>query len=445
MILTCPIGSQPQTSGDIKLTLIVVRQADMFIGIQIALHEKFGLKSDVLRQQFFDFLRSANHIPDQNPLSRWADLLRQDANIIRSLNACQNQPQCSIPFTVYEWFLKVLREFGVDFVISPTGDVLIRGINPKSDVAQWTYTDKFIEVIKRAAMLLPADVGEELLALIDPWVVGIAVAVVVVWAISHFFGVGEIADVILIIVGVVSLGPIAWKAGEHLINFALKMVGGKTSEDLDEAAKHLSEAVSLIGVQVAMALLLKKAPKAFREPRNKMGTKLSTPYSMKTIGEPPITEGYLFYKPKTTILESPFPAGKSAGFTNQWGDITLLVSKVASEAQAAKIHELVHRFLVPKLQAFPQLRQSMAVLKSNSYLKSYILRYLEEALAETVAKLSVNGVSWQNFLLGLKFPLGNNGSVAYVTKAAIKSEAAGILLGPINVTGMWFNVYYAFQ
>ena len=109
MIFTSPIGSETQTSGDAKITLVVSRQADMFFGVQIALHGKFGLNTDALRGQFFAFLRSTNRITDDNPLSRWADILRTQKGIVESLNACQNQPQCSVPFTVYEWFLTALR------------------------------------------------------------------------------------------------------------------------------------------------------------------------------------------------------------------------------------------------------------------------------------------------------------------------------------------------
>jgi hypothetical protein len=139
---------------------------------------------------------------------------------------------------------------------------------------------------------------------------------------------------------------------------------------------------------------------------------------------------------------SEFPYGRSGGETNRWGDITLLVTKNIKDVNATKIHELVHRFLIPKLQTFPKLRQFSAVLKNQGYLRSYTLRYLEEALAETVAQLTVNGFNWRNFIVGVKFPVGVAGESCYVTNAAMATEAAGILLGPINVSGIVFNVYY---
>lgn len=305
--------------------------------------------------------------------------------------------------------------------------------------------EKVSLAIWRCLPLLPAEVANELKQLLTPAAITIMVVVLAVWAASHFFGVGEIIDVILIIVGAITLGPIAVKAAEHLYYFASKSLYAKNETDINQAAKHLADAISLIGVQVVMALLLKKAPKVLNQPRNRMGTKLATPYNKKTIGTPPKTEGSIFYKPKTTILPNSNRLGKSGGITNQWGDVYLVLSKVASEAKAAKIHELVHRFLTPKLQVFPRLRQNMTILKSNSYMKSYILRYLEEALAETVAQMATRGVNWRSLLVGLKFPFGTNGGTMYVTKAAMKTEAMGVLLGPINVGGMVFNVYYAYK
>lgn len=367
-----------------------------------------------------------------------------------------NGQRVKVSVRVYPEVVEDLKRFGINLKIATGGKATFNGYSSsfeqnikktenerllplETPIEKMTTLEKIGETIKRAIFLLPEDVGKELLALLDPVALAIVAGVLVVWAASHFFGVGEVVDVILIIVGVISLGPIAWKAGGHLIDYATTAVNAKNEEDLNIAARHLSEAIALIGVQVVMALLLKKAPKAFREPRNQMGSKLSTTLTMETIGVPPETPGSIFYKPKTTIVDSPFPAGKSGGVTNQWGDVTVMVSKVTNEAAAALIHEKVHRFFTAKLQMFPKLRQFRAVLKTNSYLKSYILRYLEEALAETIAQVRVNG--WENLIVGLKFPLKEG----YVTVAKMGTEALGILLGPINVSGMVFNVYYAYS
>lgn len=101
----------------------------------------------------------------------------------------------------------------------------------------------------------------------------------------------------------------------------------------------------------------------------------------------------------------------------------------------ALYHETVHRFLTPKLQIFREFR---IYLKQSGYMRSYILRYLEEALAETYAHLRTNGFSKEYVLKGLAFPIGDYYEIRV---SLLGREAKGILLGPINVGGMVYNVY----
>lgn len=314
---------------------------------------------------------------------------------------------------------------------------------PETPIAQWTTIQKLDSVIRRAALLLPEEVGNQLLGLLEPWALAAMAVVLIIWIGGHFIVASEIADVALLILGGIFLGLAAFQAGGHLANFAIKCVDGRTEKDLDESAQHLAEAIALIGVQTVMALLLAKAPEVFREPKMQMNQlEPSVPLTMETVGEPPLTPGKLFYEPKLTEKLSEFPRGPSGGSTNRWGDISLLVTKNIKDVNAVKVHELVHRFLTPKLQILPKIRQFRAVLKNQGYLRSNLLRYLEEALAETVAQLTVNGLNWRNFIAGVKFPVGEAGEACYVTNPAMIMEAKGILLGPINVGGIIFNVYY---
>lgn len=65
-----------------------------------------------------------------------------------------------------------------------------------------------------------------------------------------------------------------------------------------------------------------------------------------------------------------------------------------------------------------------------------IIKFLEEAIAEGVAQLTVHGV--RSALKSVTFPVKNG----YVTLAELGAEARGILLGPINVGGMNFLAYF---
>ena len=357
-----------------------------------------------------------------------------------------------------------MRSFGIIISASGRGEAKVTGFKPslgenvkkylkteadfvaakETPISQWTTDDKLKEVIKRAASLLPESIGNQLLALLDPLSLAIMVGVVIIWAGSHFLVAGWVVDGVMLFLGVVTMGPIAWTAGRHLGTFTLKTINAANEEDLDEAAKHLSEAVALLGVQVVMALLLKKGPKVLNEPRRLMSETVE-PLNFKTIGDPPTSSKSFFdgYEGKLSFSKHPFAGieGEMAGgSTSPYGDISITYSRNAkiNDITVAFFHERVHRFLVPRLQLFTYLRQTLTILKRNSYLQSYILRYLEEALAETVGQVKGNG--WRNFFVGIKFPT-NKG---YVELSKVGIEAGGIFLGPINFGGMNYNVYFYF-
>ncbi len=389
-------------------------------------------------------------------------MVRRSQNQGDIANAVRNPKgrKIKIKVVVYPSIVRKLRKFGINLRTERNGKASFDGYAPvfgakvkkyerfrpvpDSPVANWSALQKFDAVVKRAILNLPGDVGEELLALLDPVAIGIAVGVVVVWAASHFFGVGQIADVVLLIVGVISLGPVAWTAGKHLIDFAIGTVEAKNEVDLDTAARHLSDAAAMLGVQVIMALLLKKAPKVLNEPRVLMNRPVGRPFTIKTVGEPPTTAGKLFYElPEIEVMKRlPYAGREVPGSTNQWGQSKVFPRKGSTpkDIELAKFHEEFHRLLAPKFQLFPQLRQARAVLRMNSYLKSYLLRYIEEALAETIARMRSRGFKVGEIWEGIKFPVGNDG---YVTIAKMRVEAKGILLGPLNVGGMMCNAFYA--
>lgn len=216
--------------------------------------------------------------------------------------------------------------------------------------------------------------------------------------------------------------------------------------DLDKAAASLSEAISLIGVNAVMAILLRKNPRdTFSSPLgNVRFPKYSTAIGRKMNG-PRNTFSSWRYRPKirfTNRLEA------GLGSTNAWGDITIgriydrtqYSAKQAAEMVLTAIyHERVHSAIAPK---FYLLREIRAFMHMSSYNKSYILRYLEEAFAETIGLMRSHGMSPRYVIEGFKFPLANNYEITFT---ALQHEAAGMLLGPIVAGGVMYNVYYGMQ
>lgn len=294
------------------------------------------------------------------------------------------------------------------------------------DVAGMEIESKLYVVIEKTIPLLPGEAGEYLRQMLQPETLAIMAGVVLVWALSHFVGIGEIVDVIVLVLGAAAIGAAAFTAGQELGAFGLKTYRAESEADLDAAANHLAKAIVLIGIEAVLALLLKKAPKAFRDQHR--GAIPRIPTGPRSPGS-----GW-FYKPG--IKWDPNLPPNVLGETTPWGDIKLNTRLTASEAVKVARHEAVHRWFAPK---FYPLRRVRIHLDANSYNRSYVMRYIEEMLAQLRAELLTEGIKLESVVSGFKFPVANG----YVTVAKMVSEVAGVFLGPINVTGMSLFAYFS--
>lgn len=86
-----------------------------------------------------------------------------------------------------------------------------------------------------------------------------------------------------------------------------------------------------------------------------------------------------------------------------------------------------------------KLREFRAELRITAYKKSALLRYIEEALAESYAQLRVNGIN--GLPAGIRFPIANG----YVTLRAVAKEAAiGTAVGTVAAGGITYAVDVVF-
>lgn len=294
---------------------------------------------------------------------------------------------------------------------------------------------KFESIFKKAAALLPAEAGDQLLAFITPAALTTLVIILVAWAGSHFFGVGEVADLLLLAVGYIALGGIALEAAQHLASCIKLGLNASSENELDAAAKHLATAITLVGVQAVLTILFRKKPgETFKTVHGRRIPSYSKAYPH--LAALPKTNG-LWYRPKL-IFTRKKDAG--TGATSYAGDIRIgrfPGVNGRSEIVAAISHEKVHQFFSPK---FFLLREIRIYLKQSAYSRSFLLRYIEEALAETVGLLAGHGWKKENIFKGLIFPLNGHYNI---TISQMRAEAGGILLGPITVGSMIFNVFYA--
>jgi hypothetical protein len=113
----------------------------------------------------------------------------------------------------------------------------------------------------------------------------------VLWAGSHLFGIGEIVDVLLLVIGAFTIGWSIWDVARDLYNFADYTINGTTDSDLERAAEAFAHAVVLAGVTVVMALLLRKSVKEMPKFRQASALEAIKPRSLGLPKAPPRPRG----------------------------------------------------------------------------------------------------------------------------------------------------------
>ncbi|WP_224245483.1 hypothetical protein [Hyalangium gracile] len=154
-------------------------------------------------------------------------------------------------------------------------------------VARMSATEKLRKVVWYALSSpeLPNEVKRALAELFSPQNLAIAAAVLGVWGASHFFGVGEVVDVILVGTAYATLGVQAVQGLVELSEFGLAVVNAKSDADLRRAASSLTRAIALLGAEAALALLTRKARIELRGRKNAPSSRGQAPTSTST--QPP--------------------------------------------------------------------------------------------------------------------------------------------------------------
>ncbi|GGY33278.1 peptidoglycan-binding protein [Pseudoduganella albidiflava] len=128
-----------------------------------------------------------------------------------------------------------------------------------SDVWEWPLHDKFIQALRRTATKLPGNMRQEFDALLSAANLALMAGILVVWAGSHAFGVGQAVDIVLLVSGAIFLGMAVFDVASELGDFLVKTCTAADERELDEAAAHLAAAIAIMGVAAFIALLGKVA------------------------------------------------------------------------------------------------------------------------------------------------------------------------------------------
>jgi len=287
-----------------------------------------------------------------------------------------------------------------------------------ADVATMSRETKIQEAMRRSLPRLGPDARAQVEAMLSPTSLAIIGATLVAWAGSHFFGIGEIVDIILLIVGFSMLGVSVFEGAQELMAFADSALGATNDAALDEAADHFAKAVVILGISTISAILLRKSASSV--------IKRGPPqiHKMPNVGRPPA--------PGTPQrITRPFTIRPGVqGATDAWGNIRVMRNQSMDQQRLSLLHEWVHRVLSPRVAPLRQLR---AQLSMSAYARSVFLKYLEEAMAESYAQLRMGG-GIRGLLVGIQFPLENG----YVTISQLAGE--GVAIGNIAIGSAQFTV-----
>jgi hypothetical protein len=178
-----------------------------------------------------------------------------------------------------------------------------------------------------------------------------------------------------------------------------------------------------------MALLLRKSGKDVQAARGPNVVDAMRPREPGLVKVGPDPEAGRIWSRPGIKTDPALSAGE--GSTSPFGEVRLSPHGTPNEQALVRAHEMVHRFLTPR---FGVLRTFRVRLAMSGYLRSVLLKYLEEAMAETVAQLRVNGFA--GLLTGVRFPVANG----YLTISELATE--GVAIGTITAGSQLFTVRF---
>lgn len=298
-----------------------------------------------------------------------------------------------------------------------------------ADFSAMSMADRLGEALQRSRTHLEPEAAARVRELINPTSLAIIAGVLIAWVASHAFGVGEAVDLIIGVVGATSIGFAVFTGLDELWEFASDTYRARTEQDLDTAGAHFAKAVTILGIEAVLAMLFRGRPRSGRSKPVAIGP------------EPPRGPGLRAHPTTTGTMRE----AAGGGGTDAWGNITYSLRGSARDQALVIAHERIHQILTPKL--YP-LRRFRVQNRFNSYFHSSLVRYLEEALAETTAQVRVGG-GLGAILEGIRFPVENGyvflrrggGFARAMTGQGVLTEAAG-LIGSGSAAGISFTVWF---
>jgi hypothetical protein len=126
------------------------------------------------------------------------------------------------------------------------------------NVAALSGPARFEEALRRAIWLVPAQMRAQVEAFLTPMTIVALAAALAAWVVSHYFAVGFILDLMLVLGIGMACVPLAWE----LMQAGWILKNATCESDLDEAAVHLANAIATVGVEGFSAVVFGAAGRA---------------------------------------------------------------------------------------------------------------------------------------------------------------------------------------
>jgi len=196
-------------------------------------------------------------------------------------------------------------------------------------ISSWDVSKKLLEAARRATPKLPAESREQFAALFSPANIAITAGVFAAWGASQFFGVGEVVDAVLVVVGAFTIGTQVFGAARDIGEFVSIGANAHNEADLDQAATYLAHAVVTIGVTAFIALVIKAGSRLVG--RARLSAQAATASGEALV--PPVGEQGPWWKASGFGEDWPGTA-VPRGFTMETGGQTFRVTVNATEHMA---------------------------------------------------------------------------------------------------------------
>lgn len=193
-------------------------------------------------------------------------LLNWEDGTLGAFNRCSIPRICAAPST---WGRHSIEAPGWGRAQAPSMNraLVDPGQAARQRFMRMSNTDKLGVAIRQFALRLPAEARAHAMALVDPGNLAIMAGALAIWVGAQATPVGWVVNIAMFGMGVVAIGAEAVDVARELRDFAVGVLGADDESELRAAVDHLAKATAIVGVDVVVALLLKKATVKVREPK----------------------------------------------------------------------------------------------------------------------------------------------------------------------------------